>query len=177
MLSKNANIIFNLLKEDSQGFIPVNIYVEGLTRNEVMNSISELYNLNLIKKRDCQGDAIELNNDKMRIEELKKEIKEQGELNIKMFKSVPLASHADPSNKKAESILTEWRKGSKRIKSMIQELAELERIAKRTNEVKTNNKTFVNGFEEATKRNITCSTYERADKRMQKEILLFIGGR
>jgi len=113
----------------------------------------------------------------IRIAELKKEIEEQKELNIKMFKSIPLASHADPSNEKAEPILVEWRKGSKKLKIMIKELAELERAVKgNTNEVKTNIKTFVNGFGESSKRNITCSTYERAQNRMSKEILSFIGG-
>lgn len=112
----------------------------------------------------------------MRIEELKREIKEQGEQNVKLFKSIPVPTHEDPRNKKAEPILVEWRKGSTKLKSMIKELAELER-AKHTNEVKENEKIFVNGFKEATKRNITCSTYERAEKRMSKEILSFIGGR
>lgn len=116
----------------------------------------------------------------MRIAELKKEIEEQGKKNIELYKSIPVPTQKDPCNKKADQILTEWREGSKKIKSMIKELAELERIAynqNKTNEVKTNTKTFVNGFKEATERNITCSTYERAQKRMSKEILLFIGGK
>lgn len=116
----------------------------------------------------------------MRIAELKKEIEEQGNKNIKLFKSIPLASHADPSNEKAETILTEWREGSKKIKSMIKELAELERIAynqNKTNEVKTNEKTFINGFGEATTKYISCSGYERAQKRNSKAMLLFVGGK
>lgn len=114
----------------------------------------------------------------MRIAELKKEIEEQREQNIKLFKSIPLASHADPSNEKAESILTEWREGSKKLKSLIKELAELERAVKsNTNEVKPNEKTFVNGFGEATKRNITCSGYERAQKSNNKAMLSFVGGK
>jgi hypothetical protein len=116
----------------------------------------------------------------MRIEELKKEIKEQREKNIELFNSIPVPTHEDPFNKKAEPILAEWRKGSKKIKSMIKELAELERIAtntNNTNEVKTNEKTFVNSFGEATKRNITCYGYERAENRNKKTILSFIGSR
>jgi aspartate carbamoyltransferase catalytic subunit len=114
----------------------------------------------------------------MRIKELKKEIEEQKEKNIELFKSIPLPSHADPCNKKAETILTEWRKGSKKLKGMLKELAELEKAEKSsTNEVKTNEKTFVNGFGEATKRKITCSTYERAEKRLSKEILSFMGSK
>lgn len=113
----------------------------------------------------------------MRIEELKKKIKEQRKQNIEMFNSIPVPTHEDPSNKKAEPILAEWRKGSKKIKSMIKELAELERIVNSTREVKPNIKTFVNGFGEATKRNITCSGYERAEKRNRKVMLSFIGSR
>jgi len=45
------------------------------------------------------------------------------------------------------------------------------------NEVKVNKKAFVNGYGEKTERNITCSTYEKAQKRMSKEIMSFIGGR
>jgi len=118
-----------------------------------------------------------MNTKEMRIQELKKEIKEQGEKNIVLFKSIPVPSHEDPSNKKAEPILVEWREGSRKIKSMIKELAELEMRAKNTNEVKINVKTFVNGFGEATKRNITCSGYDRAEKRNAKAMLTFVGGR
>jgi len=112
-----------------------------------------------------------------RIVELKKEIEKQKELNIKLFKSIPVPSHEDPRNKKAEPILVEWREGSKKIKSLIKELAELEREVNDRNKPKEIEKTFVNGFKEATKRNITCSTYERANRHMSKEILLFIGGK
>ena len=113
----------------------------------------------------------------MRTEKLKMEIKEQRKLNIELFNSIPVPTHEDPFNKKAEPILVEWRKGSEKIKSMIKELAELEKRENNTNEVKVNKKTFVNGFGETTERNITCSTYERSEKRMSKKILSFIGGR
>jgi hypothetical protein len=58
---------------------------------------------------------------------------------------------------------------------MLQELSELERITKDKNKTIDNTKTFVNGFWEATKRNITCNGYERAEKRNQKAIMSFIG--
>lgn len=35
-------------------------------------------------------------------------------------------------------------------------------------------KIFINGFGEASQRNISCSTYERQQKRTGKEILSFI---
>lgn len=113
------------------------------------------------------------------IKHLKKEIKEQGEQNIELYNSIRWCpTHDDPLNKKAEPILIKWREGSKKLKSMLKELAELERLAKSNmNEPLTNIKPFINGYEEATKRNITCSTYERAQKRMSKEILSFMGGK
>lgn len=115
----------------------------------------------------------------MKIEELKMRIKEQKEQNIILYKSIPLPTHEDPLNRKADPILTEWRKGSKILKSMIKELHELE--VKENNENKTNlkenGKVFVNGFGEATKRNITCSTYEKSQKRNEKAILSFMGSR
>lgn len=39
------------------------------------------------------------------------------------------------------------------------------------------NKTFVNSFGEATTRNITNATYERQQKKLQKELMRFIGGK
>lgn len=113
----------------------------------------------------------------MNIIELKKKIAEQKEKNIKLFKSITLPSHEDPLNKKADPILTEWREGSKILKSMIKELQELEtRESNNTINAKESEKVFVNGFGEATKREITCSTYEKSQKRNSKAILSFIGG-
>ena len=43
------------------------------------------------------------------------------------------------------------------------------------NSVKSDGKTFVNSFGEATKREITSSTYERARKRQQREVESFLG--
>lgn len=101
---------------------------------------------------------------------LKKNIEEQKEINLKLFKSIPLASHSDPSNEKAELILREWREGSKKLKGLIKELNELEDLErankrKEINEINKETRTFINGFGEATKRNISCSTYDRQQKK------------
>lgn len=45
----------------------------------------------------------------------------------------------------------------------------------RENEAKAKKK-FVNSFGEATKRNITNATYEKAQRKLAKEIMRFIGG-
>lgn len=41
---------------------------------------------------------------------------------------------------------------------------------------KTNGKTFVNSFGEATKREITTSTYKSSQAKLSKEIMGFVGG-
>jgi hypothetical protein len=56
---------------------------------------------------------------------------------------------------------------------LLKELYELE-MPKKMAQVENGTKTFVNGFGEATTREITSATYTRADKRMQKDILAFI---
>ena len=113
----------------------------------------------------------------MEIKELKNKIEEQKKRNVELFNSIPLASHEDPLNKKAEPILKEWREGSKILKSMIKELQELEsRKRSKTNNINKNEKVFVNGFGEATKREITCSNYDNSQKRNSKAMLSFIGG-
>ncbi len=62
----------------------------------------------------------------MEIKELKQKIEEQRTRNIELYNSIPLASHEDPMNEKAEPILKEWREGSKILKQMLAELSELE---------------------------------------------------
>lgn len=109
----------------------------------------------------------------MEIKELKKRIAEQKEKNIKLFKIFQYRMH----EREMQPILTEWREGSKILKSMIKELQELEtREGNNTVNTKEDEKVFVNGFGEATKREITCSTYEKAQKRNSKAMLSFIGG-
>jgi hypothetical protein len=111
------------------------------------------------------------------IKDLKTEIAKQRQLNIELFHSIPVASHGDPLNKKAEPILKEWRAGSEKIKRLINELQELELSSNTDKTTEPNNNSFVNSFGEATQRDITCSTYERAENRNKKAILSFIGGK
>lgn len=48
--------------------------------------------------------------------------------------------------------------------------------SKGTSDAKTSGKTFVNSFGEATKREITTSTYKNGQAKLSKEILGFVGG-
>ncbi|HHY28804.1 MAG TPA: hypothetical protein GX523_19065, partial [Desulfitobacterium dehalogenans] len=104
-------------------------------------------------------------------------IAKQRETNIALYKSITMASHDDPLNKKAEPILQQWREGSKKIKEMITLLNELEAQERgKADSTYKESKIFINGFGEATTRNITCAGYERMQKQNQKAILSFIGG-
>lgn len=67
-------------------------------------------------------------------------------------------------------------KKMQQIRSQISEL-ESKEIEKKNRGKKSAPKTFVNSFGEATKREITSSTYERAQKRQNKRIVSLIGGR
>ncbi|MEX0598491.1 MAG: hypothetical protein WD512_18560 [Candidatus Paceibacterota bacterium] len=109
----------------------------------------------------------------MEIKELKKKIEEQKEKNINLFGIFQYKLH----EREMQPLIEEWREGSKLLKSMFKELHELEE-KERSNTVnmKEDKKVFVNGFGEATRREITCSTYEKAQKRHSKAMLSFIGG-
>ncbi|MGL6201129.1 MAG: hypothetical protein ACRC3H_19590 [Lachnospiraceae bacterium] len=115
----------------------------------------------------------------MEIDKLRNEIDKQRDININLYKSIPVASHEDPNNEKADPILKQWREGSKKIKKLIEQLHVLEDAEKAATPETTvkESHTGVNGFGEATAREITCATYERAQKRLDKEIMSFIGGR
>ena len=115
----------------------------------------------------------------MKINELRKEIEIQKENNMKLYQTIPIASHEDPQNEKAEPILKQWRDGSKKLKELLNKLYEME---KEKRELSLNitikgTKTFVNSFGEATTREITCDGYKRAENRTKKEIMSFIGNR
>lgn len=112
----------------------------------------------------------------MNIKDLKEEIKKQEETNIKLYKSIPLPTHEDPRNLKAEPILKAWREGKDKLLSLLEELKELELAEIKNTNKPIEHKTFVNGFGEATRREITTLTYRRQQKRLDKEILSFISG-
>lgn len=103
--------------------------------------------------------------------EIIEEIKKQEQINKKLYYSIPIASKEDPLNKKAEPILKKWRQGQKTIQKLLAELNSY-----RDTEFKqTQSKIVINGYGEATKRNITCTTYENQQRRLSEEILNFVG--
>ncbi|MCC5440354.1 hypothetical protein AL714_11590 [Clostridium botulinum] len=109
----------------------------------------------------------------MKIDNLKKAIKEQRDTNVRLFNSIPIPTREDPNNTKAEPILKLWREGSNKIKEMIKELQILE-SKNRKRENKDVHKVFINGYGEATNREITNSSYQRNQKRLAKDMLNYI---
>lgn len=145
--------------------------------------------------------------------ELQKQIKEQENKNIKLFKIFQYRMQ----DKEMQPIIQEWREGCKKLRILNNKLEVMElkeRAEKLINEdnkkeimilinnlistdmlnflnnyCKTNEKlncfegkervkeekTFINGYGEATKKYITSSTYERAERRRQKAIISFLG--
>ena len=103
-------------------------------------------------------------------ENLEEKIKRQREINTALYNSIPMPSHDDPRNEKAEPILTEWREGNKRLLKMMRELEV------KHHETVPERKVFVNGFGEATTRAIETVGYLRQQKRSDKRIFEFIGG-
>jgi len=106
-------------------------------------------------------------NDSTNIEELKQAIDSQREENIKLYEVFQYRLQ----EKDMQPLICEWRNGSNRLKALLSQLSELE---KEEREKRNINKT--NAYEKPVGREITSSTYIRADRRMQKEIMSFIGG-
>lgn len=105
----------------------------------------------------------------MNIDKLKKEIKEQREQNLCLFEIFQYRLH----EREMQPIIEEWREGSNRLKAMIRELQILEakNIKKENKDIP---KVFINGYGEATSREITSYSYQRNQKRLAKDILNYI---
>lgn len=68
----------------------------------------------------------------MDINKLKESIKKQREINLELFKSIPIPSHEDPCNEKAEVILIQWRNGSNKLKNLLRKLQGMELTKKKS---------------------------------------------
>ena len=74
-----------------------------------------------------------------------------------------------------QPLIKKWREGSRHLKELISQLNQIKDKERELNPHRAmNTKTFVNSYGEATKREITSATYERANERLSKEIILFI---
>ena len=83
----------------------------------------------------------------------------------------------DSENAKARKQWNTNDKKLRRMKTNIETARAKQREAQREalSKIKTK-KPFINAFGEATKRYVTSTTYERAEKRNSEEIMKFIGG-
>ena len=106
----------------------------------------------------------------METTELKQRIEEQRNRNIELYNVFQYKLQ----DKNMQTLIDEWRLGSKKLKQMLAELQALELKKKKQDVPKNNSSTFINGYGEATDREITSSTYIRADKRLQKQIMNFL---
>lgn len=102
--------------------------------------------------------------------ELKRKIKEQRDINTELYNIFKNRV----CDKDMQPFVDEWRLGSRKLREMLSELKELELNKSRKDFSKSSSKTFVNGYGEATSREITTSTYKRAEKRLQKQIMNFL---
>jgi hypothetical protein len=110
-------------------------------------------------------------------EELKQKIEEHKQENIRLYNIFQYRLH----DEEMQTLINQWREGSAKLKALDNELNQLEmkerdeKLASKGNKQET--KTFINGYGESTNKYITSSTYERAEKRRQKEVLSFMGNR
>lgn len=79
---------------------------------------------------------------------------------------------------RVEKAMGEYNEGSKIFNELRERKSALEneRLKRKRNQA-TAQKKFVNSYGEATKRNITNQTYERAQRRLEKEVASFLGRR
>ena len=102
------------------------------------------------------------------IERLDKEINEQREENIRLYSIFQYRCHEE----EMQPLIKEWRDGSNHLKQLISRRNMF--IQSKETSFASGKKSFVNGYGEATKREITSSTYARAEKRLSKQIMNFV---
>lgn len=100
------------------------------------------------------------------IEELRKEIGEKRDENARLYRVFQYRLQEE----EMQPLICEWRNGSNRLKALLRQLSELEK-----EERETHNINKANAYEKPVGRDITSSTYIRADRRLQKDILNFMG--
>ena len=103
------------------------------------------------------------------IEQLEMEIVAQREENSKLYSIFQYRLHEE----EMQPLIEKWRDGSRRVKELILQKNKLLTSERKPKHI-TSGQTFVNGYGEATTREITSSTYSRASKRLSKQVMSFI---
>ena len=100
----------------------------------------------------------------MSVEALKRMIDSQREENIRLYEIFQYRLH----DENMQPLINDWRDGSRKLKELLYRLYELEKAEKKSDKS--------NMVSKKQAREITSSTYIRADRRLSKEIMSFIGG-
>ena len=100
---------------------------------------------------------------------LEEKIKAQVAENTRLYKIFEYKMYLD----EMQPLIDEWRAGSKKVREMTAELNASRPI--RTGAT-AESKTFVNGWGEATSREIKTAAYTRAQTKLSNEIMRFVGG-
>lgn len=79
----------------------------------------------------------------------------------------------DSENAKARK---QWNANNEKLRKMKKDIETAKAKSRETQRKAETKKPFVNSFGEATKRPITNSTYEKAQKKLSKQIMKYIGG-
>lgn len=105
----------------------------------------------------------------MKLEQLENDIELQREENVRLFEIFQYRMQ----DEEMQPLLKKWRDGSKRLKQLISQRNEIvDSERKRTKE--SSRQVFMNGYGEATEREITSTTYIRADRALSKQIMSLI---
>lgn len=102
-------------------------------------------------------------------EQLEMEIFAQREENAKLYSIFQYRLHEE----EMQPLIEKWREGSRQVKALISQKNQLLKSERKPKHI-TSGQTFVNGYGEATTREITSSTYSRASKRLSKQVISFI---
>lgn len=79
----------------------------------------------------------------------------------------------DSENAKARK---QWNSNNEKLRKMKKDIETAKAKSRETQRKAETKKPFVNSFGEATKRPITNATYEKAQKKLSKQIMKYIGG-
>lgn len=94
-------------------------------------------------------------------------LEKQARLGMSMYIGTP------EENRKARK---QWNANREKLNAMEKSIKDAKAKQRQKQKGTETAKTFVNSFGEATKRPITNSTYEKAQKKLSKQIMKFIGG-
>lgn len=125
-----------------------------------------IYNERRLRNTDYKGGTLEAT-----IKQQQSIVDGLGEQLETIAKETPISAMG--MSEKYYKVLRQYQQERKKLNDFLDKKSEAERSKRRTLQ-STEKKRFVNSFGEAAKREITSSTYKRAMRRQEKEILRFL---